>query len=106
MFRNDRVLDREPGLTHLGSLSVKRFSLNECYIHRHNLIAKRLLHHSYRAKLVARFGSIQRTFEILFRAWNAASGWDKKWQTVVAAGGGVAGEILGITSIKEACLDS
>lgn len=38
------------------------------------------------AKLVARFGSIQRTFEILFRAWNAASGRDKKWQAVVAAG--------------------
>jgi hypothetical protein len=58
------------------------------------------------AKLVARFGSIQRTFEILFRAWNAASGLEKKWQAVVAAGGGLAGEVLGIGSIKEACFDS
>lgn len=58
------------------------------------------------AKLVARFGSIQRTFQILYRAWNAAASWNNKWQAVVAAGGGLAGELLGVTSIKEACFDS
>ena len=58
------------------------------------------------AKLVARFGSIQRTFEILFRAWNAASDLNKKMEAVAAAGLGLGAEIVGINSIKGACFDS
>lgn len=58
------------------------------------------------AKLVARFGSIQRTFEILFRAWNAASDLNKKMEAVAAAGLGLGAEIVGVNSIKGACFDS
>lgn len=58
------------------------------------------------AQLVKRFGSIQRAFEIMFRAWNSSNDWNKKLQAVAAATGGIAGEIIGVNSIKAACFDS
>ncbi|PDQ35454.1 MAG: hypothetical protein B5766_05885 [Candidatus Lumbricidophila eiseniae] len=58
------------------------------------------------ARLVTRFGSIQRTFENLFRAWNSASSWDRKMEALTNAGGSLALEIIGVIAIKAACFDS
>ncbi|PDQ35458.1 MAG: hypothetical protein B5766_05905 [Candidatus Lumbricidophila eiseniae] len=58
------------------------------------------------ARLVARFGSIQRVFENLFRAWNSASSWDRKMEAISKASLGLAGEIIGVGTIKAACFDS
>ncbi|PDQ35967.1 MAG: hypothetical protein B5766_02135 [Candidatus Lumbricidophila eiseniae] len=57
-------------------------------------------------KLIARFGSIQRTFEAFFRAWNSASSWERKRNALVKVGGTLALEIVGINRIKAACFDS
>lgn len=55
------------------------------------------------AKLVTRFGTIQRTVEIMVRAWRASTDANKRVQAVVTAVGGLGAEILGVTSIKNAC---
>lgn len=55
------------------------------------------------AKLVTKFGTIQRTVEIMVRAWRASSDANKRTQAVIAAVGGLGAEILGVTAIKNAC---
>lgn len=55
------------------------------------------------AKLVTKFGTIQRAVEIMVRAWRASSDVNKRTQAVLKAVGAVGAEILGVTAIKNAC---
>lgn len=55
------------------------------------------------AKLVTRFGSIQRTVEIMLRAWRASTSASKRRDAVIQAVGALAAEIIGVNAIKDAC---
>lgn len=54
-------------------------------------------------RLIARFGSVLRGIEIVWRAWNVAGDFNKKWNSAMVASGGLFGEILGINAVRDAC---
>lgn len=55
------------------------------------------------AKLVTKFGSVQKGVKAGFDAWHRASGMNRKWSAAMAATGGLFGELMGIKDIKDAC---
>lgn len=57
------------------------------------------------AKLVSRFGNIQKAIEVMYRAWKTTSNEEKRRKAVLDAVGGLAAEALGVTAIKAACFD-
>ncbi|MDO5633393.1 MAG: hypothetical protein Q4G34_00765 [Micrococcus sp.] len=54
-------------------------------------------------RLVARFGSVRRGVQIMWRAYHAAHGARAKYNAAMAASGGLFGEIIGFDSIREKC---